>query len=113
MNERAKILILWFLASPTLLISILIASFLRLVGTELGLGLKKTNCIIFAVSMWIKHGGYILIRKSDYGWYPHFLWAKDVNGKTVVHIGPTSGRPPKNPIDFFTFEAYIRGGDDR
>jgi len=23
-------------------------------------------------------GGYLIIRKSDHGWWPHFLWSNDL-----------------------------------
>lgn len=37
-----------------------------------------SNCFFFAVGKYLKHGGYIVIRHSDYGWWPHFLWSSDL-----------------------------------
>jgi hypothetical protein len=37
----------------------------------------KSNCILYAVACWFKSGGYIVLRKSNYGWWPHMLWTKD------------------------------------
>jgi hypothetical protein len=37
-----------------------------------------SNCLFFAVSRWLKYGGYVIVRKSHYGWWPHFLWSQDL-----------------------------------
>jgi hypothetical protein len=37
----------------------------------------KSNCIIFALQQWFSRGGYIVLRKSNYGWWPHMIWTKD------------------------------------
>jgi hypothetical protein len=26
----------------------------------------------------LKDGGYVIVRKSHYGWWPHFLWSRDL-----------------------------------
>lgn len=38
----------------------------------------KSNCIIFALQRWFSLGGYIVLRKSNYGWWPHMIWTKDL-----------------------------------
>jgi hypothetical protein len=38
---------------------------------------KKSNCIIFALRRWFKYGGYVVLRKSNFGWWPHMIWTKD------------------------------------
>lgn len=37
-----------------------------------------SNCVFFALSQWWKKGGYIIIRKSKWGWWPHLLWSPDL-----------------------------------
>ena len=37
----------------------------------------KSNCIVYAMSCWFKSGGYIVLRKSNFGWWPHMVWTKD------------------------------------
>jgi hypothetical protein len=37
----------------------------------------KSNCIIYALKQWFSLGGYIVLRKSNYGWWPHMIWTKD------------------------------------
>jgi hypothetical protein len=37
-----------------------------------------SNCLFWAVRQWAREGGYLLIRKSHYGPFPHFLWSADL-----------------------------------
>jgi hypothetical protein len=37
----------------------------------------KSNCVIFALQRWFSRGGYIVLRKSNYGWWPHMIWTMD------------------------------------
>ena len=37
-----------------------------------------SNCIIFALRRWLQRGGFVVARKSHYGWWPHFLWSPDL-----------------------------------
>ena len=41
---------------------------------------KRTNplnCLTFALWMWLRLGGYLIIRKSRHQRIPHFLWASE------------------------------------
>lgn len=40
-------------------------------------GMQKSNCLIYAFGKWCDEGGYVVIRRSMYGWWPHFLWTAD------------------------------------
>jgi hypothetical protein len=35
------------------------------------------NCLLFAPGRWFCFGGQVQARKSDFGWWPHFLWTLD------------------------------------
>lgn len=37
--------------------------------------MKTGNCLIYALRLWWRHGGYIIVRRSRYLWVPHVLWA--------------------------------------
>ena len=37
-----------------------------------------SNCIIFALHRWITRGGYVVVRKSHHGWWPHAMWTPDL-----------------------------------
>ncbi len=34
----------------------------------------RSNCLLWALSRWFRLGGYLVVRRSHYGWFPHFLW---------------------------------------
>lgn len=38
----------------------------------------KTNCLFYAAWRWIRHGGWLLIRRSHAGLYPHFIHADEL-----------------------------------
>lgn len=44
--------------------------------------MKYSNCLIWAITQFLRHGGYISCRKGRHfgGWYLHFLWAKELSG---------------------------------
>lgn len=35
------------------------------------------NCLIWAVVMQFRFGGYVCWRQSRYGWWPHAVWSLD------------------------------------
>jgi hypothetical protein len=37
-----------------------------------------SNCLIFVIQRWWARGGYVIARKSRWGWWPHFLWSADL-----------------------------------
>jgi hypothetical protein len=37
-----------------------------------------SNCLLFALRRWLRRGGYVIPRRSHYGWWPHFLWSPDL-----------------------------------
>ena len=45
-----------------------------------------SNCLAYALARWWLDGGYVIMRKSHYGWWPHFLWSKDL--KRFVEFQP-------------------------
>ncbi len=67
--------------------------------------LRWGNCLFYALRKWAREGGYLVIRKSHHGWWPHFLWSKDL--KTFEQFGPPAPRsglflPP--PV----FRGYVK-----
>ena len=40
----------------------------------LGLPAMKNNCLFYAFWLWLRHGGYLVIRRSHFGPFPHFIW---------------------------------------
>ncbi len=46
------------------------------------------NCCLYALRLWLTEGGYLVVRKSKVGRWPHFIWSRDL--KTFWQF-----RPPK------------------
>jgi hypothetical protein len=42
--------------------------------------LFKSNCLSYVLDQIKSEGGYLIMRKSHVGWWPHFLWSKDLTG---------------------------------
>jgi len=38
----------------------------------------RANCLIFAVARYWAQGGYLVLRRSRFGWWPHVLWSADL-----------------------------------
>ena len=47
-----------------------------------------SNCLIFALVKFFKHGGYFIIRKSRVGFWPHFIWSSDLRDAKIEHFVP-------------------------
>lgn len=108
MANRFGNVLKWLVFIPIMVISI----FISFIILKFKIRIKKTNCIIFCFENYFKHGGYIIIRKSKYGWYPHFIWAKSIKNLKVRHISPINDGPPENIKELFLFEAYIKNKDN-
>lgn len=52
----------------------------------------RSNCLVFALSRWIKNGGYIVVRKSHMGPFPHFIWCRDLRDAEIEHFQPIAPR---------------------
>lgn len=47
----------------------------------------RSNCLIFSIQR-LCDDGYLIVRKSRHGWWPHFMYAKDVDGIVVQNFVP-------------------------
>lgn len=75
----------------------------------------KGNCLFFALNRWFKNGGYLVIRKSRHGFFPHFIWCKDLKDAEIEHFVPTD---PKNVVikalvHKLFFKGYIKKDDNK
>lgn len=43
--------------------------------------MRYSNCLVFALGAWFSRGGYLLVRRSRHGWWPHFLWLPGLDRK--------------------------------
>jgi hypothetical protein len=38
----------------------------------------RSNCLFYVLKRCWQDGGYFIIRKSNHGWWPHFIWSGDL-----------------------------------
>ncbi len=74
--------------------------------------MREGNCLVFALRMYRKHGGYVVIRKSIHGPIPHFLWLSASDGDKLIQFSP---KWPKSGMLKFLhklcFKGEIKTGD--
>lgn len=52
----------------------------------------RTNCLFFALKLWFLRGGYLILRRSHAGPFPHAMWAASIPPEL-----PVEQYVPKNP----------------
>lgn len=67
----------------------------------------RSNCLIYAFRKFFKEGGYVLLRKSHYGWWPHFLHMNV--GGLITHFSPEA--PRKRFLPPLIFKGTPKEGD--
>ena len=72
----------------------------------------RSNCFFFAVGRWLSRGGYLLIRKSRLGWWPHFLHGETDKGDEVAvcHLVPIEPLRARGLLRFFPIHVLIFRG---
>jgi hypothetical protein len=71
-----------------------------------------SNCLIFAIRLWLTRGGYLIVRKSRAGWFPHFLWCSNLVDAKVVHFAPQKIAPWwYRPIHMLWFHNVVKYDD--
>ena len=63
------------------------------------------NCWWFAFRQWWRHGGYVVLEQSKYGWWPHMLWS--ANLVTFLEFHP-SARKRRRVIPPIWFRGAVR-----
>jgi len=66
---------------------------------------RRGNCIAFALRRFRDRGGYLVARKSHWGWWWHVLWSADlIHFQEFVPVVPSHKQswPP------LWFEGYVR-----
>lgn len=46
-----------------------------------------SNCYFYALRLWWSYGGYLIVTRSKFGWWPHALWSPDL--RTFCEFHPT------------------------
>lgn len=70
----------------------------------------RSNCLLYALRQWRARGGYLIVRRSRWGWWPHFLWAPDLGDLPVEHFAPVT---PRTDLRFppLIFNGTVRTRD--
>ena len=63
-----------------------------------GMGLERTrdraifvsNCWLWAFWTFLRRGGFLIVSKSEWGWWPHLMWSPDM--RTVHQFEPDHKR---------------------
>ena len=70
--------------------------------------MRRTNCLFWALARWARCGGYLLVRKSRWGPFPHFLWSPDAP-PAVESFVPLM--PRRRLVPPLLFKGTVRTGD--
>lgn len=80
------------------------------------LRINKTNCLFFALKIYYrrklkgKHG-YIISRRSYYGWFPHFMYARIRKCGKCQIVGYVPLNPKHKRIPPPMFKGRVKWGD--
>lgn len=67
-----------------------------------------SNCLIYALRKLIREGGYLLVRRSFYGWWPHVLHMSRAG--EITHYSPPRKR--RRLIPPLLFRGRVIKGDE-
>lgn len=74
------------------------------------------NCLPFALYRWFTRGGYLVIRRSHFGYWPHFIWCSDLRDAQIEHWVPRKRlsrfRILEVLLKLFPFPGYIKKSDE-
>ncbi len=72
---------------------------------------RWNNCLLWAIALYAKKGGYIIIRRSHRTrlWCPHILWSRD--GRTLWSYSPL-GNPQGRWFAPLVFKGHVVLGDE-
>lgn len=81
-------------------------------------GWKRTNCLFFAVALYFRRRKqigigrhYLVLRKSDSGRFPHFLYVEHLPHSGVRFISYKPRHPIERKCPPALFEGRVRWGD--
>lgn len=64
--------------------------------------MKRGNCVFYALTRWRRNGGYLVVRKSRFGPFPHMFWMQALPDDAVVrNFVPLEPSDRKKPPPYF------------
>lgn len=70
-----------------------------------------SNCLFYVLRKYFKYGGYLIVRKSRDGWFPHFIWCRDLKDAEIEHFQPMY-EDEFIPVKKFWFKGFVSKSDD-
>ncbi len=64
-----------------------------------------SNCWLFALWRFFINGGFLIVSKSEWGWWAHFMWSPDM--RTVQQFEPTL-KKRKRLFPPFIYQGYVK-----
>lgn len=76
----------------------------------------KTNCLFFALALYYRRlhknkRGYVVSRKSFYGWFPHFMYSRRRRDGTCQVVGYVPSDPKIKRLPPPMFRGHVQWGD--
>lgn len=63
--------------------------------------MRRSNCLIFALQRWRSDGGYLILRRSRHGWWPHVMHARSLSEPPLSYV-------PVQPISWQRLPWILR-----
>lgn len=63
------------------------------------------NCWMFALWRLFRRGGFLIITKSEWGWWPHLMWSPDMS--SLQQFEPTE-KKRRRLLPPFVYKGYVK-----
>ena len=65
-----------------------------------------SNCWMWAIWRFMRRGGFLIFSRSEWGWWPHFMWSPDM--RTCVQFEPDHKRRTGRLWPPFFYRGYLK-----
>lgn len=77
---------------------------------------RKSNCFFFALRLYYrrlrkKKTGYLISRRSHYGWFPHFMYVRVRRNKKLQVVGYVPKDPKLKTCPPPIFDGKVKWGE--
>lgn len=77
---------------------------------------KRSNCLFFALRLFYRRKGrgkrgYVISRRSNYGWFPHFMYARPRKCGRYQIVGYIPLNPKFKKLPPPIFRGKVKWGD--
>ena len=76
-----------------------------------------SNCLFFALMLYYRRHrrgkyGYVISRKSNYGWFPHFMYQRIKWNGSMSQVGYVPKNPKYKRLPPPVFRGKVKWGDE-